>query len=159
MRYQDSLDLKALKQYVASMNNRAKSLGVQGVLDVERLQDRIFACAGLCEWCGRRIVDEEFEIDHILSLANDGQNTADNLAVACVACNRAKSAKHPARFAAEIAAKSTHQTPLVQSLLTQFALSGSRQMMMFEEETLVAEKSETDSSQPYIWKQNKTNQT
>lgn len=159
MRYQDSLDLEALKQYVVSMNHRAKSLGVVGLLGVEALQDRIFACAGQCEWCGKRIVNEDFEIDHILSLANGGQNSADNLAVACVACNRSKSAKHPAKFAAEIAARSTHRTDLVQTILEQHEIPVVGQKNLFEKIEPVSRVVYSEKPQPYNWSQDKTNQS
>lgn len=45
-----------------------------------------------CEYCGIREADTWFgcEVDHIVSEKHGGRTTAENLALACVACNRAK---------------------------------------------------------------------
>ena len=47
---------------------------------------------GFCEYCLLHEDDANFfnQIDHIISLKHGGQTTAENLAVACLACNRAK---------------------------------------------------------------------
>lgn len=46
----------------------------------------------LCEYC---LISEEdtflgCQVDHIISLTHGGSNTADNLAYACIVCNRQK---------------------------------------------------------------------
>lgn len=99
MRYRDRLDAAALKKYAASLNSRARTVNAHGSIDIDVLRGIILDCAGRCAWCGRDLMDVDFEVDHILSLNQGGANTADNLTTACIACNREKSDKHPARFA------------------------------------------------------------
>lgn len=50
---------------------------------------------GCCEYC-RRSTDvrfAKFEIDHIISLKYGGEDSSDNLCVACAPCNRHKGAE------------------------------------------------------------------
>lgn len=57
------------------------------------LRRRVVARArGCCEYCGIAATDTYFgcEVDHIVSEKHGGATHADNLALACVTCNRAK---------------------------------------------------------------------
>ena len=156
MRYQDRLDQAALDKYAAALNARAKALGVGGRLEAEHLRDRILASGGCCDWCGGSLLDREFELDHVFSLAKRGDNTSGNLAVACVDCNRRKADKHPARFAAEIAHAADAITPLVSGLLRRFQMKSQRQMDLFErererQEPAIAIDDQARSIPPYNW--------
>jgi len=56
---------------------------------------------GRCHLCGQQVeLSDETSpryatIDHIVPLSKGGRDTLDNLALACVACNRAKGDKIP----------------------------------------------------------------
>ncbi|MFN7400490.1 MAG: HNH endonuclease, partial [Sandaracinobacter sp.] len=47
----------------------------------------------VCRYCGRD--DGDFHLDHVLPASRGGQNSADNLVVACAACNISKGARTP----------------------------------------------------------------
>lgn len=51
-----------------------------------------------CHWCGKP-TKKKYDVDHIVPLSKGGSNGPRNLAIACVACNRTKNAKHPIEFA------------------------------------------------------------
>ncbi|MBO7657114.1 HNH endonuclease [Candidatus Saccharibacteria bacterium] len=56
-----------------------------------------FKCQhGRCAWCGRKIslYDSRTQIDHIVPLYYDGDNSLDNLVICCLDCNRFKGAKY-----------------------------------------------------------------
>ncbi|MCU0475807.1 MAG: HNH endonuclease [Anaerolineae bacterium] len=116
MRYRDRLASDVLKRYAASLNARARSVKAEGTVTVEALRSLILGSGGQCAWCGVSLVETEFEVDHVHSLNMGGSNTPDNLAVACVTCNRAKGDRHPARFAREKRAAGS-QTDLVMRVL------------------------------------------
>lgn len=162
MHYQDNLDTAELKKYADALNHRAKARNAPGRITVELLRSRILESAGKCEWCNAGIVNQEFEIDHIISLSKYGHNTVDNLAVACPSCNRRKSEKHPASFAQEIAAQHGTQTPLIKRVLAHFGMEIQTQTRFFalEDAPLNAETSplspgtadtDTDTPPPYQW--------
>lgn len=46
-----------------------------------------------CQYCGRKTPDVVLEVDHIVPVAEGGENDADNLTTACFECNRGKSSK------------------------------------------------------------------
>jgi hypothetical protein len=121
MRYRDRLDLASLKKYAASFNSRARTVGAYGIVDADILRGVILDSGGRCGWCDRNLMDIDFEIDHILSLNQGGANTADNLATTCIACNREKSDKHPARFARAKRAQGS-DTALVHRILNDYGV-------------------------------------
>lgn len=46
-----------------------------------------------CQYCGRHPPDVVLEVDHVVPVAEGGQNDADNLVAACWDCNRGKGAR------------------------------------------------------------------
>ena len=156
MKYQDHLDSAALEQYASALNTRAKQARASGRLSASDLRDRILESGGLCEWCGRPLVNDAFELDHIISLKQRGANTADNLAVACPDCNRQKGHKHPARFAAEISVKTSRKTALVERILRHYAMESLEQASLFAEtvgrtETTIADNRDNSDEPQYRW--------
>lgn len=131
MKYQDHLDSAALEQYAKALNARAKQARASGRLRATDLRDRILESGGRCEWCGRMLVNADFELDHIISLKQRGSNTPENLAVACPECNRQKGQKHPARFAAEISIRARRKTLLVERILQHYAMESHEQAALF----------------------------
>jgi len=159
MHYSDFLDEETLIETARSMNGRAKALGIEGRISADLLRDRILESSGHCEWCATSVLYQPIELDHIISLNADGSHTPENLVVACVACNRAKSSKHPVRFAQETVARTGIRTRLIERLLSQYEADAPVQRSFFDEPTSAPapenpSQSETSSDDPppYIWK-------
>lgn len=120
MRYADRLDETALRRYASALNGRARMAAVPGEIDADQLRGVILDSGGRCNWCGATVLDSPFEIDHVLSVARGGPNRPDNLALACPDCNRQKSYKHPARFAAEVLARGAARTAFLDRVIAQY---------------------------------------
>jgi len=45
---------------------------------------------GLCEYCGKRVPQEELTMDHIVPLIRGGKSVKNNIAVCCKKCNNKK---------------------------------------------------------------------
>jgi hypothetical protein len=155
MIYQDFLDLQALKRYATAMNSRAKHCGAKGTLTSELLRDRIFESGGQCEWCAKNLVNRSFELDHVLSLSQRGTNLPENLVVSCESCNRRKSNKHPARFAAEIYNETGQLTSLLHWVFTEFKVIPTTQRTLFDEDSANGstkiDPDESSPRPPYKW--------
>jgi len=157
MKYTDFLDNNDLKTLVQSMNSRAKLTKLSGRLTIAQLRDRIYASGGKCEWCTVSLINEAFEVDHIIPLNRGGGNTSDNIAVACPDCNRRKSAKHPARFAQETYARTGILTDLLKRVLDYYKVEAATQKSLFDDSTdtpdILPEDDSPDDPLPYIWGQ------
>ena len=156
MIYQDYLNQHELQRYASAMNARAKRVKAKGILTAGSLRDRIFESGGRCEWCGVDLVNQEFELDHVQSLSQQGHNTADNLVVACPDCNRRKSGKHPARFAAEIYNETGHKTPLLDEILQRYDITLTTQRSLFDTDltpmgTRIEHDDDSSATPPYKW--------
>jgi 5-methylcytosine-specific restriction endonuclease McrA len=155
MQYNDFLDDTELKNYMQAINSRAKGLRKAGRITVAGLRNRIFDSGGKCEWCTISIVKQAFEVDHIISLGTGGKHEADNLAVACPDCNRAKASKHPAKFAQEVYARTGIITPLLQRVFDYYEVEATVQKSLFESEdeqpTITPHNDPADDPPPYIW--------
>jgi hypothetical protein len=155
MIYNDFLNDDELGTYVQAINSRAKQSMQPGRVTVVSLRDRILESAGKCDWCAISILQQSFEIDHLIALSTGGANAADNLAVACPNCNRSKSAKHPARFAQETYARTGIMTPLIQRVLAYYEIEANVQKSLFDKPQEAPPKliddSRDDEPPPYIW--------
>lgn len=154
MIYQDLLEQGALERYAAALNSRAGQ--ARGRLNADVLRDRILESGGRCEWCGRSLVNAEFELDHVLSLRHGGANSSANLAVACPDCNRRKGRKHPARFAAEIYRETGRRTALLIRLFQRYGVDPAQQMPLFAAEAREPSPAldagvEMSEAPPYTW--------
>lgn len=47
-----------------------------------------------CQICGRPLLDDEIEFDHLIPVSKGGSSEEHNLRVACFACNRSKSGSY-----------------------------------------------------------------
>lgn len=154
MIYEDLLDESALESYAAALNSRAGT--ARGRLTANLLRDRILESGGRCEWCAVNLVNAEFELDHVLSLRQDGSNSAANLVVACPDCNRRKGRKHPARFAAELYRETGRRTELLTRLFQRYGLDPAQQLPLFTEASPEAASAidagvEVSKVPPYTW--------
>lgn len=50
---------------------------------------------GRCWWCGKRIKDKRYHVDHRIPLVRGGTNNPENLCISCPDCNLQKGAKLP----------------------------------------------------------------
>ena len=151
MLYNDFLNSDELEAYAKAINSRSK----REQISAESLRHRILESAGKCDWCTVSLVQQEFEIDHIIALSSGGSNSSENLALACPDCNRSKASKHPARFAQETFARTGIMTPLLQRVLNYYEAEARVQKSLFdtaEEKPKFSEKPSTDEPPPYIWK-------
>ena len=155
MIYQDQLDFAALRQYASALQERAKLAGAAGEVSATRLRDRILESGGRCEWCGCNLVGAEFELDHIVSLAQGGSHTPANLVVACPSCNRRKAQKHPARFAVEIYSETGVITELLRRIFAHYQVQPSRQLPLFTATSEMHKRGPTQhpggATAPYRW--------
>jgi hypothetical protein len=155
MIYNDFLDENELEAYAQAINSRAKQARKEGRISRISLRDRILESGGKCDWCAISILQQSFEIDHLIALSSGGANAAENLAVACPDCNRSKSAKHPARFAQETYARTGIMTPLLRRVLDYYQTEASVQKSLFkmpeEIRPKLIDEPIDDEPPPYIW--------
>lgn len=159
MQYNDHLDLKQLQSYASAINARARSYNAPGVIDAAILRGIILDSGGMCGWCGKRIVNADFEIEHVVSLRMGGSNQVENLACICPDCNRQKGNQHPAKFAQMLTAQGGTITPLVQQVLAQYELEAKVQRGLFDEPEPAPRRpriqpleDDQDDPPPYKWK-------
>lgn len=50
---------------------------------------------GECQYCGRHVAFHQFQIEHIIPRSRGGENTWENLVVACARCNKTKRDRTP----------------------------------------------------------------
>ena len=50
-----------------------------------------------CQYCGHVVRTSEYTIDHITPVCQGGKSTWDNLAIACMPCNKEKGGRTPAQ--------------------------------------------------------------
>lgn len=76
-----------LASIARAANQKAKRLGVAGVLSAGALEARIAFFGGCCWVCGA-VADT---IDHVIPLAKNGPNLPANIRPACLSCNTSRS--------------------------------------------------------------------
>ena len=97
-RYRDSHPNTAR---VKRHNRRALEHGASGSHTTQDVQAQYDRQAGRCYWCQEKVGDK-FHVDHVTPLSKGGSNGPENLVIACPACNRQKSDKHPMDFAGRL---------------------------------------------------------
>jgi 5-methylcytosine-specific restriction endonuclease McrA len=50
-----------------------------------------------CQYCGKVVHTSEYTIDHVIPLCQKGKSDWDNLAIACMPCNKEKAGRTPAQ--------------------------------------------------------------
>lgn len=148
MHYNDHLDDDALRRYATALNRRAADNLRSGHLTVDVLRGLILESRGACAWCGRSVVGDDIEIDHIMPLRRGGDHTIDNLAVTCPDCNRRKSDQHPATFAQRMVAQGGQRTVLVERVLRDYDVESiGRQVSLFGDDP----PDDVESTDGYNW--------
>ena len=161
MQYQDHLNSAALEKYAKALNQRAKKLKADGVIDAVMLRSLILDSGGKCAWCDASIVKADFEIEHVMPLTRGGSHTPDNFAVSCPDCNRRKSHLHPAKFAQQCLNRTGIKTALILRVLEDYEMTPTQQLSLFDEapgqqvqpliSPVQSDDPDEDEPPPYIW--------
>lgn len=73
-------------------SNRAKGFGCQNTLTASQIWSQVQAQNMRCYWCAADITKSNGMIaDHLISMSKGGNNTLNNVVIACHACNHSKS--------------------------------------------------------------------
>lgn len=83
---------------VYATRRRALKLEAEGSYTAEDVKRIGAAQKWRCHWC-KASVKDAYEVDHIQPLSKGGSNWPNNLCIACMPCNRRKSALDPVAFA------------------------------------------------------------
>jgi 5-methylcytosine-specific restriction endonuclease McrA len=81
----------------------------------------IFARDGfMCQYCGRRTVRSELNLDHVVPRALGGRSTWENVVCSCVECNRRKGGRTPEQAGLRLRRLPTRPrwTPLMNLMLS-----------------------------------------
>lgn len=90
---QNNLDKHRTHQH----NRRAKKKANGGILSPDIVEKLMSLQRGKCACC-RRVLRDDYDIDHIVPIALGGVNSDRNVQLLCVRCNRSKGAKRPEDF-------------------------------------------------------------
>ena len=88
------------KRLAVGANRKAERLGAIGRIDERDLYAIYGASDGACAYCGIFVSPAENSFDHIIPFDKGGSNTADNITVCCLTCQRAKFTKSPEEYEA-----------------------------------------------------------
>lgn len=96
--------------YAAASRTQPQAANTLSLADLEAAYK---SSGGFCHYCGCRLdqygLKGGWTIDHKVALAQGGSNSAENIVIACHACNSRKADQSYARFLAWIRAQKTHQ--------------------------------------------------
>lgn len=81
-----------LKSSVSYHKRRARIKGSSGSFTKTEIEELYKKQSGLCAWCKVNL-NGQYDKDHILALANGGNNNIDNIQLLCPSCNRRKGKK------------------------------------------------------------------
>lgn len=81
-----------LAKRAETARKRSLKLGIKGFFTKRTIQNLYVKQRGKCACCGEVLIGN-FEVDHIKPLSKGGDNTANNLQLLTVKCNRTKGAK------------------------------------------------------------------
>ncbi len=77
-----------LHRYISNVNGHAKRRGATGQISVEEWSAMLERYNHTCLCCGRD--DVKITADHVISIADGGENSIDNIQPLCLQCNQAK---------------------------------------------------------------------
>lgn len=90
MKYNDWESWKA-QTICSSIRAKAKKLGIKP-MPIAEVRSWLYRVDMVCRYCGVKLDQENFGVDHGQPLSRGGQNTVDNLVECCKACNMSKGA-------------------------------------------------------------------
>ena len=76
-----------------SMDHTFKHRSKTRVLQTARRRELWDRDKGTCYLCNKQVSIREFELDHLIPVSRNGDNSAQNLAVCCMFCNRSRGTK------------------------------------------------------------------
>ena len=92
-RYREQYKIKRV-EYIQRANARKRLLIGRGEFTQKDVDHILEQQNGKCAGCSVSLVDG-YEIDHVMPVSLGGSNTADNLQLLCMPCNRRKHNMHP----------------------------------------------------------------
>ena len=84
---------EAVKASAARYRSRTHG-GDGGTLTANDILAQLLLQSGRCHWCGE-CLDAKYHIDHVTPLARGGENSPNNLVIACPSCNCSRKSKLP----------------------------------------------------------------
>lgn len=92
--------------YKSKHRSRARKAGVAGSFDSGDVLIRLAKQKEHCHYCGCKLElfgPDKFQVDHFIPLSKGGENSMNNIVIACPGCNREKASRmpweyRPARF-------------------------------------------------------------
>ena len=82
--------LNRAKMLVSIHRSRAKQHGLPYTLTHEEWIEKLIASNGCCSYCGRNIGINSLILEHIVSIADGGGTTRENVTPACKSCDAKK---------------------------------------------------------------------
>lgn len=74
---------------------RARTKGAGGSFTASDVSLLMSSQKHLCWWCGEKIADGNYHVDHRIPLSRGGSNAPENLCISCPQCNLSKNDKLP----------------------------------------------------------------
>jgi 5-methylcytosine-specific restriction endonuclease McrA len=93
-----SKELSIAKSHRRRARERVAGSGSFTANDIQKMR---VSQKNKCWWCEKKLPDK-FHVDHRIPLAKGGTNDRGNVVIACVPCNKSKSAKMPWEFAGRL---------------------------------------------------------
>lgn len=78
-----------------SSRRRAKIRSAGGTYDHHDVRELLIMQEHRCKTCDKCLIENQYDIDHIVPLSRGGTNWPDNLQILCRYCNRSKGSKLP----------------------------------------------------------------
>lgn len=86
-----------LRQFNSAARARRRNSPGRGVTKTDILL-QLKGQANRCWWCRKKIVNNQYDIDHRIALSVGGEHDPSNIVISCPSCNRKKHTKTPAEF-------------------------------------------------------------
>lgn len=83
--------MKKAKRQVSYARTRSKKMGITvNTLTVEQWVNALHSSGGVCHYCRQQVGEGALTPDHVKSLEKYGDNSIDNIVVACLPCQHSK---------------------------------------------------------------------
>ncbi len=93
----DNPEKRKISHSLSKAKRRALLKGVRNTLTAEQIREQYSEQTGECVYCYVD-VGNDYHVDHIIPIINGGENTKDNIVIACPRCNLSKGVKTVEEF-------------------------------------------------------------
>lgn len=84
-----------MKHRLHQQKRRAQELQSVGCVTKADICLQLQSQKSKCWWCGAKIIEDNFHVDHLIPLSRGGAHDVRNIVVSCPTCNLSKGAKLP----------------------------------------------------------------